>query len=122
MINDRFGHERGSEAIRNIADILKKTFRSADIIARLGGDEFTILGADISPTSEEILKTRLEKNISCYNERGDSLYQLSLSLGMVRIDTASEVSIKEWLIKADDAMYKDKRNKQRLHFNRTSTA
>jgi diguanylate cyclase (GGDEF)-like protein/PAS domain S-box-containing protein len=118
-INDRFGHEEGSEAIKNIADILKKTFRGADIIARLGGDEFTILGADISPTSEEILKTRLEKNICQYNERGDCLYELSLSLGVVRIDTASEDSIREWLIKADDAMYKDKRNKQKLHFNRT---
>ena len=38
VINDRFGHREGDQVIMDFVDILKNTFRKADIIARLGGD------------------------------------------------------------------------------------
>ena len=37
-INDTIGHELGDRAIVDAAQILKETFRDADIVARLGGD------------------------------------------------------------------------------------
>src|SRR5215510_9093069 len=41
-LNDTHGHEEGSNALREIANILRNTFRSSDIIARIGGNEFVI--------------------------------------------------------------------------------
>ena len=116
-INDRFGHQEGSEAIRRVAEILKRSFRSADIIARFGGDEFTTLGVDVSPNGEEIIRTRLEGNIRRYNELGDCPYQLSLSFGVARVDAGRADSVEKWIIEADRAMYEDKRGKQKPHVN-----
>ena len=42
-INDHYGHNEGDQALIDLANILKKTFRESDIIARIGGDEFVVL-------------------------------------------------------------------------------
>src|SRR6185295_16873960 len=39
-INDTFGHQEGDVALVQTANILRNTFRSADVLARVGGDEF----------------------------------------------------------------------------------
>ena len=42
-VNDIKGHDTGDELLVEIAEILRKTTRTADIAARLGGDEFAII-------------------------------------------------------------------------------
>ena len=42
-INDEFGHLAGDAALVNLARLMTKCARPADIVARLGGDEFAIL-------------------------------------------------------------------------------
>ena len=41
-INDRFGHDRGDEALRLIATAIRSSVRSGDAVGRLGGEEFGI--------------------------------------------------------------------------------
>ncbi len=59
-INDSLGHHAGDELLRNVANRLKSTLRSTDLIGRLGGDEFVIVlstlasADDIAPTVEKI--------------------------------------------------------------------
>ncbi len=44
--NDRYGHPRGDEALRQLADVLRQVAsRSTDMCARIGGEEFVILMA-----------------------------------------------------------------------------
>ena len=43
LVNDRLGHQRGDEALRDAATAIQKVFRRTDICARLGGDEFVVL-------------------------------------------------------------------------------
>jgi diguanylate cyclase (GGDEF)-like protein len=43
-VNDRFGHARGDEALRAVAELLRRSFpRGGDIVARVGGDEFIVI-------------------------------------------------------------------------------
>jgi diguanylate cyclase (GGDEF)-like protein len=43
LINDKFGHAAGDQALVQIAKMLVSSVRRSDYVARLGGDEFGIL-------------------------------------------------------------------------------
>ncbi len=42
LVNDQFGHEAGDQVLRFVAEVLRRTFRSNDILVRPGGDEFIV--------------------------------------------------------------------------------
>lgn len=108
QINDTYGHQVGSEAIRQAAEILKGTFRQTDIIARMGGDEFTILAIDTCWGQAEAPIKRLQETCAALNEQRNHPYRLSLSVGVVDIDPNMSFSLQEWLDKADQEMYEQK--------------
>lgn len=99
-INDNYGHMAGDEVIKEVAFILKHTFRKGDCISRLGGDEFLVFMGDVTKDNAikraEELKTNLEK--MDFSRVGD--IKVSLSVG---------VSVMQNLAIGDDnfaAMYK----------------
>lgn len=57
QVNDQFGHLTGDELLKSLAEILRSTFRSHDLIGRLGGDEFLVFVKDV--TDKEILDRRM---------------------------------------------------------------
>jgi diguanylate cyclase (GGDEF)-like protein len=115
-INDSLGHEVGSRAIVQTAEVLKGTFRDSDIIARLGGDEFVVLAVGNAADSGDIMVARLQENLRGYNIEERLPYRLSLSVGAVRVDVerapSIAASIDDVLKEADEAMYEDKRSKK----------
>jgi len=42
-INDTLGHDAVSELLRDIAILLRTSFRGSDFVGRLGGDEFAVV-------------------------------------------------------------------------------
>jgi two-component system, cell cycle response regulator len=42
-VNDRFGHLKGDEALRQVADAIRATLREGDLCSRFGGEEFAII-------------------------------------------------------------------------------
>ena len=110
-INDTFGHEEGSEAIKQVANILQQTFRASDIIARIGGDEFVILESHSSFGGFGHGVARHEKNIAQFNESADFPFELSLSTGVTQITVEEDFSIQKFLAQADVMMYEKKREK-----------
>ena len=111
MINDKFGHQAGDEALINIAGILRKSFRSSDIIGRIGGDEFTVIVTGGPETNYEIVTLRLQMNLDIHNEKADRPYDLSVSLGMTQYSHDHPCSIEELYTIADKMMYEQKRKK-----------
>lgn len=112
QINDTFGHQEGSEAIRQIARILKESFRESDIVARLGGDEFTVCVPDTIARNITIPIARLKENLQRYNRERTHLYELSLSIGAVCVSSDDDSSIEDLLVKADRTMYENKKRKR----------
>jgi diguanylate cyclase (GGDEF)-like protein len=110
-INDHHGHNEGDQALIDLANILKKTFRESDIIARIGGDEFVVLSESTDENGETVL-TRLYDNIRDYNAKGARRYTLSISVGTTQFDPKHPISIDELLSKADAFMYAQKKSKQ----------
>lgn len=115
QINDELGHAEGDLALVRAAQVLEKTFRDSDVVARFGGDEFAILAMEVSGHSETTIRSRLEHNLKELNAR-HSRYTLSISLGAVRFDPTSSrspTSIEQLMIRADEAMYEEKRRRSK---------
>ncbi len=81
-INDTFGHKEGDQALVDISQILKETFRESDIIARLGGDEFVILATNSAETSAEKLINRFEQGLNDHSLQTKPSYKLAMSFGI----------------------------------------
>ncbi len=101
LINDRFGHSVGDEALRTVADHLRMSVGSSGVAARLGGDEFAIVlfeSADVD---------KIVRSISALGERvltiDGNRMTIALTLGVA--PRTDEVSGSVLLGHADIAMY-----------------
>jgi len=110
MVNDNFGHEMGDLLLKDTADILRKALRDTDVIARMGGDEFVALALGAAPEYTGIIVTRLMRCVQEFNQSNLRKYNISLSLGIASFDPRNPVDIDELLMRADQAMYMDKRS------------
>ena len=113
-INDKFGHQEGSYALTQVANILTDNYRESDIIARLGGDEFTVLPIAFDGDNLDTVISRLQYKIESYNSQSNRGYNLSLSVGTSYFDPENPCSLDQMLSKADEEMYKQKKNKKTL--------
>jgi diguanylate cyclase (GGDEF)-like protein len=112
-LNDTHGHEMGSRAIQEVADILRETFRSSDLIARIGGDEFVIFETSNGANDGGNDVQRLQNNVSHHNARPSRNYEISLSIGVALMSADSALTLDELIKHGDREMYEQKRNKRR---------
>jgi diguanylate cyclase (GGDEF)-like protein len=113
-INDEFGHNEGDQALRDIATLLKNTFRVSDSIARMGGDEFIVLITEPhSSTIEKTVSQHIHDNLRIHNEQAEKGYKLAVSMGMAHYDPERPCSPEELLARADELMYQHKLHKHR---------
>lgn len=104
ITNDVFGHQAGDNLLRAIAQLLRDSCRTEDIIARWGGDEFIILLPQTSSESAHEICDRITR--ACK----DSSYghtRVSISLGYSTKEQPEE-DIIQVLRQAEDFMYKRK--------------
>ena len=108
MINDRYGHSAGDDALQHTAGILKRTFRKNDFIARYGGDEFIVLATVRDKDDLQRAIGRLRANVDSFNALSSLPYSISLSIGFAVFDPASHSSMQSFISHLDALMYKDK--------------
>ncbi len=63
LLNDRWGHHAGDQALARVAAAIQKSLRGTDIAARLGGDEFGIILPDTDAVAGLIVATRIRRNL-----------------------------------------------------------
>ncbi len=116
QINDTFGHLYGDECLEDVGFILKKMFRSIDIIGRIGGDEFFVFVkgyVDLTVLTNKVEKlcTNLAKTYS-YNGKDVSI---SASVGVALYPKHGK-DFKTLYEKADTALYKSKNVGKNTYF------
>jgi two-component system, cell cycle response regulator len=107
-INDRHGHRAGSEALRQVAEVIRAELRESDAGARWGGDEFTILAPNTDVAAAALFAERIRVRIA--EHVGD--WPLTASIGIASVDNregAEPADPAALMRSADDAMYEAKR-------------
>jgi diguanylate cyclase (GGDEF)-like protein/PAS domain S-box-containing protein len=111
VINDQYGHKEGDNALRQIAQILKNTYRESDVIARIGGDEFAIIMHEgKTEGSKDRIIARLEQALKEQNSKMRNQYELSASIGVAYYDPQNPQTLDKLLNIADSMMYEQKRS------------
>jgi diguanylate cyclase (GGDEF)-like protein/PAS domain S-box-containing protein len=110
-INDELGHAEGDRALAAVADVLRASFREADIVARLGGDEFVVLALESPGADSSASVVRLEENFDAYNRSVRRPARLAVSIGVAHAGTEPTESLKELLHRADADMYRVKQQR-----------
>jgi diguanylate cyclase (GGDEF)-like protein/PAS domain S-box-containing protein len=64
IVNDTYGHDAGDAVLKELAEFMRKSLRSADYIARWGGEEFTILLPESKLDDATELLNRLRASIA----------------------------------------------------------
>lgn len=107
-INDKFGHVEGDNAIRIVADSLKKSVRKTNLFAcRYGGDEFVVVGEVKHDFNPNEFCELINKNLEEETKAREKDYILHLSIGYFKY-TPEIKNIAEFISSADKYLYKRK--------------
>ena len=105
-VNDGLGHDAGDRLIQDVGRIFQESFRDSDVVARLGGDEFAAFTLDAA--QPEVVLSRIQSNIESFRQRSSPPYRISLCIGIVPCDPASNLTLPDYLSLADKRMYEQK--------------
>jgi diguanylate cyclase (GGDEF)-like protein len=106
--NDSFGHLRGDEALKKLAEILEGFIRKADVLARYGGEEFLILLPETDKNGAASVGEKLRSHVESldFNDDASNLEAagLTITIGVASLpmDTDSADSLIDL---ADKALY-----------------
>lgn len=109
-INDTYGHEAGSHAIKTLGRLISSVVRNADLVARWGGDEFVVLSVGAQDENAQLMVDRILERIDEHNAESREPYLIGCSIGIAPID--ENCSLDETIAKADEAMYAEKKRRK----------
>jgi len=113
QLNDHHGHQLGDAALRRVAQTLTEAVhRSGDLVARYGGEEFVVLLPDADLDAVGRLGEAMREAVLALGADGepDALSAMTVSVGGSSVVPGPEDSARDLVGKADDALYRAKRN------------
>ena len=104
IVNDSYGHQKGDEVLKQIADITLECIREVDTSARYGGEEFVIL----LPQTNCVSATHIAERIRLSIEEKIVIEGKSITASFGVIEVEESCNVDELIKKADDALYEAK--------------
>ena len=109
FINDNYGHKAGDIALLTFAEAIRRVKTNKFILYRTGGDEFMILGIKTSKEEAEELVRMIKETLE------ETPYSSSYGIYMYNPGDDFDAAV----VKADQAMYADKRDYKASHTKRS---
>ncbi len=116
-LNDRLGHPAGDLVLQQLGQLLRRTFRTSDIVCRIGGEEFAVVlpGTPLATAARIGERVRELVETSAFElENGQT--RTTISLGVAEVLPGEEVA--RLIRRADQALYAAKmqgRNRTFVH-------
>lgn len=106
-INDTFGHAAGDEAIKQVANQIRRNIRDRDIAIRYGGDEFVLVLPGLREGAFAKVAKRLAKKPVSIELPENKNVDLTLSVGgsFVNAKNCHDLDPNQLVDRADQAMY-----------------
>lgn len=120
--NDSYGHQKGDEVLRKLAELIEKGVGNRGVCARYGGDEFAVLLPDCDGKSGVQVGETIRKLVEETKFEGMNILpggHFTLSIGVASYP-AHATSKEQLLQKSDEALYKAKdtnANKVELYYS-----
>ncbi len=108
-INDRHGHVAGDEGLKLVAQALRASARTTDLVARYGGEEFALVLPATGPGRALEVAERARRAVEslAFVSRGERV-PLRVSIGVAARVTAPGVAADDYIADADAALYRAK--------------
>ena len=98
QFNDTYGYQQGDEVLKDVAVVIKSTFkRSADFLARWGGEEFAAILPNTAFPGALTIAEAIRANI-------EAALHVTASIGISSITPFPESSMTEFVEQADKAL------------------
>ena len=108
LINDRFGHLVGDEALCQFVNVCKEGLRAVDGLARIGGEEFGVILPGADKQVALIIAERIRAIVADAVVQGEfGQLQFTVSIGVA--EAIDEESFAQLVNRADSAMYEAKK-------------
>lgn len=111
-INDAHGHQIGDIVLQQLANVLRSTFRTVDIVGRIGGEEFAVLLPETNLQQALEVAERLRVSVAetdLTQATGRPLH-FTISIGVATLGNNREISLDGLLNLADVALYEAKQS------------
>lgn len=112
LYNDTYGHNIGDVCLRRVAQTIKGALRRpADLAGRYGGEEFVVLLPNTDRDGAIDVALRILKHVDALalpHSRSKAASHVTLSIGVSQLIPDNVTSLKEFIKRADDALYQAK--------------
>ncbi len=112
--NDTYGHPKGDVCLEKVANSIKITLRTTDLVARYGGEEFVIVLPNTNTETAIKIAERIRKNVQSLqisHESSQANMYVTLSCGVATTNPKQDgLSPEDLIKKADVALYQAKKD------------
>ncbi len=114
-VNDTYGHQTGDLILKEVARLLAHTVRNVDIAARYGGEEFAAILPDTGLPEALLVAERIRYSVEQHifvTPQGE--VRVTLCVGVAIYQPDHDKTNKEFIERADQALYRAKKNGRNL--------
>ena len=106
-VNDTYGHQAGDEVLKEVASLMRESFRATDYLGRYGGEEFAAVLVNSDRSGAHRLAERMRHATEIKRmDTSAGAFSVTMSLGIAIVEEGMEPE--DVIKRADEALYRAK--------------